>query len=77
MGPEVAVIKEPRFVPSIWNWTPETATLSVEEAERVMVEETTEPEEGETRETEGGVVSGVALNAMMMFLLAEEPEDKL
>ena len=57
VGPEVAVINDPRFTPSIWNWTPETPTLSVEEAERVIVEETREPEEGETKETEGGVRS--------------------
>lgn len=67
VGPEVAVTSDPRFTPSIWNWTPETATLSVEEAERVIVEDTTEPEEGETRVTEGGVRSSFAeLNAMII-----------
>ena len=53
----MAVTSDPRFIPSIWNWTPATATLSVEEAERVIVEETMELEVGETRVTWGGVRS--------------------
>jgi hypothetical protein len=59
VGPEVAVMREPRLTPSIWNWTPWTATLSVEEAERVIVEETVERETGEVRETAGAVASAI------------------
>ena len=57
---EVEVICEPMGVtPSRRNWTPATATLSVEEAERVMEEPATvEPLDGIVRETDGGVVSG-------------------
>lgn len=62
VGPEVEVTSEPRFVPSIWNWTPCMATSSVEEAEMVMVDEATEPGAGETSVAVGGVISRAALN---------------
>jgi hypothetical protein len=47
----------PRFVPSIWNCTLATATLSEAVAAMVIVPETVAPEAGEVIDTVGGVVS--------------------
>jgi len=70
VGPEVAVTSDPRFVPSIWNWTPATATVSVDDAERVIVEETMELEVGETRVTWGGVRSAGSSETTPKLVLA-------
>jgi hypothetical protein len=54
------VSSEPIFAPSMKNVTPPTATLSVEEAERVtLAPDTIAPDAGTVTATSGGVVSGV------------------
>src|SRR5215469_13637378 len=51
------LIAAPRLVPSTWNCTLATATLSEDRAATVIVPETAAPEAGEVIETVGGIVS--------------------
>jgi hypothetical protein len=55
------VTAAPRFVPSTWNCTLATATLSDAVAVTVIAPETVAPETGELMDTVGGVVSDVLL----------------
>jgi hypothetical protein len=52
-----ALTAAPRFVPSTWNCTLATATLSAAVAATVIVPETVAPEPGAVIDTVGGVVS--------------------
>src|SRR2546427_12034142 len=54
----VAVSSRPRLVPSSWNWTPATPTLSDAVAATVMVPDTELFAVGAVMETAGGGVSG-------------------
>ena len=58
-GNEVSSL--PTFAPSTWKRTPTTRTLSVAEAERVVVPVTDAPAAGLVTATAGGVVSGTGL----------------
>ena len=53
-----AVSSVPRLVPSSWNCTPATPTLSEAPAVTLTVPETVSPLAGDVRLTVGGVVSG-------------------
>ena len=55
----------PRAVPSIWNCTLVTPTLSEAVAWMVVVPESVEPEAGDVRETWGTVVSGVVVGVVV------------
>ena len=58
-----AVRRGPMLIPSSWNWTPATATLSPAIAARLTTPATTEPGAGPVMLTVGGWVSAVEVPA--------------
>jgi hypothetical protein len=53
VGPDVAVTSDPRFTPSIWNWTPWMPMTAVDDAIREILPETMALEVGAVRATDG------------------------